>query len=97
VNLLNFRPEVCTLLLIKDAKWWDRQQNTMSRNWEYALPDAVSKTRGKAFVELSLDDIEEGFVRNFGHSSGLWVPSGLAALWLGVDAARKQLSPSRAV
>jgi hypothetical protein len=35
--------------------------------------------------------MEEGFLSYFGCASGEWTAPGLAALWLGVDAARKEL------
>jgi hypothetical protein len=91
INLLNLRPEICTLLLVKDASWWSEQRRRMRTNWEYASPQEVYNTYGRKCTELSLDNIEEEYVKYFGYTAGMWVPPGLAALWLGVDAARAMI------
>lgn len=41
VNLLNLRPEICTLLLIRDAAWYEQHdtarngRHVFKRNWEF--------------------------------------------------------------
>jgi hypothetical protein len=89
VNALNLRPEICTLLLVRDAAWWERQAGRMRSNWEHARPAGSGSTMLRS---LSLDRAETDFAASFGASPDMWVPSGLAALWLGVDAARKAVS-----
>jgi hypothetical protein len=83
VNLCNLRPEVCALLLVRDPSWWAGQQARQRANWEF--------DRGRAWTALRLAHAEADFLGSFGATPGGWAPSGLAALWLGVDAARRQL------
>ncbi len=90
VSLLTLRPEICTLLLIKDASWWQRQRSTMSSNWEYVDRGEISTRRRQARTSFDLDSVEDQFVQ-LGHSAGSWVAPGLAALWLAVDVARREL------
>ena len=89
VNLLNLRPEVCALLLVQDPSWWAAQQARQRPNWEH--------DRGRAWTGLRLAHAEADFLRSFGASPGGWAPSGLAAFWLGVDAARRELGYSEEV
>lgn len=91
VNLLNLRPEVCTLLLVKDAEWWEAQRSLMKGNWEYLPLKEAKDENGKAVTEFQLDRIEKDYLNSFRCESGWWTAPGLAALWLGVDAARKEL------
>lgn len=91
VNLLNLRPELCALLLVNDADWWESQHDSMKTNWEYAPRGQVMAKQGKAQSDFRLDTIEQEFLDYFGCTPDMWVPPGLGALWLGVDAARKQL------
>jgi hypothetical protein len=91
INVLNLRPEICALLLVKDSSWWSEQWSQMRTNWEYVNPQEVYDMYGYKSTELSLDNIEEEYVKYFGYTAGMWVPPGLAALWLGVDAARAMI------
>ena len=92
VNLLNFRPEICCLLLVRDADWWARQRRTMRPNWEYVPRQELLDAGKPGQSDFLLDSIEQQFEAQFAASAGMWVPPGLAALWLGVDAARRALS-----
>ena len=92
VNVLNLRPEICCLLLVRDAAWWAQQKPTMRLNWEYAPRQAVLDTVKRAHSDFSLNSVEQEFVAVFTASAGMWVPPGLAALWLGVDAARQAIA-----
>lgn len=55
VNLLNLRPEVCTLLIIDDPAWYQRHDQAkdgchpFKRNWEFASDEELRKKRGKFF------------------------------------------------
>ena len=88
VNLLNLRPEICCLILVRDSDWWAEQKQNW--NWEYASRQKVFDEGKAVRSEFSLDSIEEEFHSEF--TAGMWVPPGLAALWLGVDAARLALA-----
>jgi len=46
---------------------------------------------------LSLESAEAVFDRIFGAGGRLWTPAGLAALWLGIDAARGILGTEGAI
>jgi hypothetical protein len=94
VNQLNFRPEICMLLLVRDPDWWEAESSMMQLNWEYANRQdllRLASVKDKYWTDLTLDGVEGEFRGFFGASPAMWVPSGLAALWLGVDAARKNL------
>jgi hypothetical protein len=91
VNLMNLRPEVCTLLLVKDAEWWEIQRRLMKRNWEYLTLQEIWNERDRALTDLRLDQFENEFLDYFGCASGDWTVPGLATLLLGVEAARKEL------
>jgi len=93
ISLYTLRPEICTLLLVRDPAWWRAQQPAITGNWEYATAGTVPVPGppGAAWPSLRLDQAEADFLRWFGAVPGRWVPPGLAALWLGVDAARARL------
>lgn len=89
MNLLNLRPEICALLLVHDADWWAMQMAKMETNWEYHPREEIFSILGKARTHYNIDSVEEQFYEDFDNNTGLWVPAGLAAFWLGVDAARE--------
>lgn len=106
ISLYTLRPEICTLLLVRDPAWWRAQQPAITGNWEYApatgtvpgistVPPVGTAPAGgppgAAWPSLRLDRAEADFLHYFGAVPGRWVPPGLAALWLGVDAARARL------
>jgi hypothetical protein len=100
-HLLSFRMDICTVLLVRDAEWFRVQSNKFHPNWEHlAAGEMLQLVSAMACVDFHLDRVEDEFLASasaLGLSSGsaiggAWVPSGLAALWLGVDAARKRLS-----
>jgi hypothetical protein len=96
INLYTLRPEICTLLLVKDPSWWRAHQPAITGNWEYAPTAELSRLPGHGLAgagwpSLRLDAAESEFLQYFGATPGRWVPPGLAALWLGVDAARARL------
>jgi hypothetical protein len=73
---------------------WARQFAKTKLNWEYVNKNRMAKLssiRDKFWSDLELDNVEHQFVDFFGTSPALWVPSGIAALRLGVDAARGAL------
>lgn len=91
VNILNLRPEICTLLLVNDISWWQQEYDKMSKNWEYLPKQKILEQHEKARTFFRLESVEEELLDYSGSNAGMWVPPGLAALWLGVDAARREL------
>ncbi len=91
ISLLNLRPEICTILLVKDADWWIKQRGVQKLNWEYMKRQEMFEKVGGNWTDYELNRIEEQFLEDFGTNPGQWVPPGLGALWLGVDAARVAL------
>ncbi len=92
VNLLNLRPEICTLLLIQSPEWYEKSSEEPQLRWhfneEFASilnrPNRPEELVGR--VPLSQKDMEllqSGFVY-----PSRTVPSGAAAFWLGVDTLR---------
>lgn len=98
VDLLNLRPEICTLLLVKDEHWWQGQLREVRTGWEYVSRQEILSRDKRARTDFSLRNVEYDFLNYFsqlagdrGAIAGLWVPPGLAAFWLAVDVARDEL------
>ena len=100
VNLLNMRPEICTLLLIKDAEWWknhsrsrkvgDLQLDTIRFVDEFKSPCEIQASgRGETRLLTLPDDLAlpDGKIRPQDIT-----PPGAAALYLGLEAAKGILS-----
>lgn len=86
VNLLNYRPEICTLLLIKDEHWCKQRIMT---NYEFETP-REAWAKGREFmlpIDIMKPDAE--ISRDLAAFPGTFVPPGAAAFWLGVDVARE--------
>lgn len=81
-NMLSTRPEVCALLMIHDGEWYTRWQNDLER--------AMNTERQKTLYIPINDDqiILNALPRN---PARHFAPQGAAALWLGIDLARKIL------
>jgi hypothetical protein len=90
VNLLTLRPEVCTLLWIKDKAWWQHHSRDVPRsehihvNKEFENPYS-SKT---AIGSILYRDSDDELLQEPGLEPMGMVPSGAAAFWLGVDTMR---------
>lgn len=96
INLLNLRPEICTLLVISDAGWYKRSQTDKNLKWrfnsEFTKIDDHSwippkQLIGKIEFSANKDGDSEMLNSGFVHPA-LAVPAGAAAFWLGVDALR---------
>ncbi len=97
VNLLNLRPEICTLLLIRSPEWYQRhthqdfpqEQFHFSQEWantvrsENYLKSALNSVPYRATDE-DLIQIAQLYPRNV-------APPGAAAFWLGIDLLRRVL------
>lgn len=81
-NLLSTRPEICALLMIHDATWYTR--------WQPELEQASNTERQKTVYIPIVDD--QAILSTLPqHPARHFAPQGAAALWLGIDQARKVL------
>lgn len=82
INLLNLRPEICTLLVIRDLQWRDKSLFRRSKQqWEYDQDGATKVSIADSDTKIL--SRARGFV-----APGKIVPPGAAAFWLGVRLAR---------
>lgn len=86
VNLLNLRPEICTLLLIRDESW-SRQK--IVANWEFLVPHQAYERRQDTVAVLNILRNDEEIALDLSNIPGTFVPPGAAAFWLGIDLARR--------
>ncbi len=88
VNLLTLRPEICAVLVIHEADWWERVNNPAS---EYRI-NAASEAQGGRLnlVPVSSDEAILAALPQplYTHMP----PQGYTALWLGVDETRRLLA-----
>lgn len=96
VSLLNFRPEICTLLLVNTEKWWPYHARTRDEMREFkftpiemqSLAEAQSSGQDtKLRVPYTEDD--KVLLNNWPIKPGDMVPPGAGALWLGIDVIRE--------
>jgi len=95
VNLLNLRPEICTLLLIRSPDWYELHgdgRGGLSKvsvtGPEFRAPWEANSERMRALQNVTLDNVVESS-SVFGPATT--TPPGAAALWLGVDLAKRLL------
>ena len=99
LGLPNLRPEICCVLMIHDESWFESQQKRFRPNWEYVLPSEMLQTHGAKISDYDLEAVVEEFSSSEGGKLGVpghvmsskWLPTGLAAFWLGVDTAIMRL------
>ncbi len=99
LNLLNSCVEICCVILVKDADWFEGHRRRFKYNFEYV---ARSQAQGNCLLEYKVNSAEKDFLD--WHESniipaeiaGSWVPGSLASFWLGIDAVR-QNRPNRFV
>ena len=97
VNLLNLRPEVCALLLIRDKEWAKRNSdpglgpdNFLKLNDEFESERARMRRRGRAVpVDYSNLHTDKELLSATGLIPSGTVPPGAAAFWMGVDLLRE--------
>jgi hypothetical protein len=93
INLLNLRPEVCLLLLIKSAYWNSfHSQNESAQNRFHFCAEWATRTDhpekpSELLSRISLNDTDDSLCNRF--SPGKIAPAGAAALWLGLDLLRQ--------
>ena len=97
VQLLNFLPAICSLLLIRTPKWHKfhlegPSDMRFNLNAEYAsheeLPE-ILETGKKAITRIPYSEDDNELMRYLQVANV--VPEGAAAIWLGVDAMRRIL------
>lgn len=102
VDLFNLRPEICTLLLIRDSHWFENQSRgakvgghqltAMKANWEFKGhrdEHTIQQEQQLGYIELGLNlEIPEEYQRPY-----LFAPPGLAALELGLKYLRSGAIP----
>jgi hypothetical protein len=86
MNLLNLRPEICTLLLIRDKNWLKQK---IAANWEFLTPQQAYEERKEVILPIDILRDNDGIASDLSNIPGTFVPPGAAAFWLGVDLARK--------
>lgn len=91
-NLLTLRPEVCTLLLIHDPQW-HRRVSAPDSDMPFATAE---ETLGGSVIRAPIETDEE-FLAHFPPDLHLRMPAhATAALWLGIDLARREIQRERA-
>jgi hypothetical protein len=88
MNLMNLRPEICTLLLLRDPHWL---RQSLSSNWEFQATARVSTPRVSPFVSIDITLNDAEIVALLSSLSAVFAPPGAAAFWLGIDLARTRV------
>ena len=86
MNLLNLRPEICTLLVIKDKNWLKQK---IVANWEFLTPQQAYEERKNVILPIDILRDNDEIASELSNIPGTFAPPGAAAFWLGVDLARK--------
>lgn len=95
VNLLNLRPDICTVLLIKDEEWYRRHtsgaQHDAERfrlNVEYAAALQETKSTSAVVGNIPLRATDEAMSESITVTPWNIAPCGAFAFWAGVDLLR---------
>jgi len=80
MDLLNLRPEICSMLVIDQPEWFERARG-VQLNDEFAAEEAAD-----GWVRLASD---EDMIAQSGLLPEAMVPPGAAAFWMGVDVLRE--------
>ncbi len=87
MNLLTLRPEICTLLLIKDPSWYERAAFQAAWETEQRSITFAPIAGDEALLAALPPDVQPALYASM-------TAAGSAALWLGVEHARSVLSDS---
>src|SRR5207253_2781531 len=83
-NLLNLRPEICSLLIIHDPKW--HLSDKIRTNWEFLSQVEAHETRRESvYFTVDVSRQDDIIANQLKQIPGTFVPPGAAAFWLGVD------------
>jgi hypothetical protein len=99
INLLNLRPEICTLLVITNPEWIINQRrgsklkayqlDPIRINWEFQNDDHLDGIKFEKIASIGLTDelvVPENLFKPYN-----WVPPGAAAFLLGLQVAREEI------
>ncbi len=97
VNLLNLRPEICTLLLIRSSNWYKHytqdsvgsEQFQFNQEWATALNREGDKHSLTGHIRYGATDHE--MMQEAPLYADQMAPPGAAAFWLGIDMLRRVL------
>jgi hypothetical protein len=92
VNLLNLRPEICTVLLIRSSAWCNSQKFHFNLEWASALNQENNQENVIARVPYKARD--EELMQEAPLHANKMVSPGAAAFWLGIDVLRNVLNES---
>jgi len=88
VNFFSLRAEICSLLLIRDPQWWARCTAPDS-----ATPfNAASEAQGGRLTIVPIEDDAALLAHLPPDVHAIMPPQGAAALWIGIDLARRLLA-----
>ena len=94
VNLLNLRPEICTLLFIKTPEWFTYHskgapyQQRFCCNEEFCEIGDQKRKHSLFGFRIPYTDRDSDLIKAGGLYPDRIVPSGAAAFWLGIDTLR---------
>ena len=92
INLLNLRPEICTLLYITTPEWYEKCQNDSDLRWEINdeftnIHEGIAKP--EEFIGgLSFSHDDSQMIKDASLYPHRTVPAGAGAFWLGIDTLR---------
>lgn len=88
INLLNLRPEICLLLLIKSNDWYSYHRTNNTAGLRFQLNEEWATLSGQP-GRIPLNITDDLLCEKFGLVPGKIAPAGAAALWLGLDLLRQ--------
>lgn len=91
MNLLNLRPEICTVLIVYDPTWWKQK---ISPNWEFLKPRELFKQKRDVIAPIDILREDQEIAVDLNRIRGTFVPPGSAAFWLGIDTIRRLIGPA---
>ncbi len=98
VSLLNLRPDICALLLIRSEEWYRRHigdpptpHDALRLNPEYAADDTGISAPISALA-FDAAETDTALIRRGGITAAQMVPAGAGAFWLGVDVLRRRVA-----
>ncbi|OUJ69198.1 hypothetical protein [Hymenobacter crusticola] len=97
VNLLNLRPEICTLLVISSPEWYEKCTHDPAHYWKFnkEFQRINDDVRPKEYIGAFSLSTDEAMIETASLYPNRTVPVGAAAFWLGVDTLRElQQKPS---
>lgn len=101
VNLLNLRPEICTLLFIRNPEWFEYHSVLAPPEQRFFLSEEFlgygnqEQRHGQLGLHLLYSGQDDELMRAAALLPSRIVPSGAAAFWLGIDTLRKILKSKK--